>query len=174
MLSFSFKPNTHIGILLSLARIDAVISTTSGFLDYLMNRCFVILLRRRILRRIVVIYAINRLSEKNNVRLYLNSAQHNAGIRRKYGCPVPPAKNTTIPFSEEYLFARSLENSFVKEPHSNGVKMLVIIPTERKISGNVDAVHHCRKHTDLIRFGAVNVLAGTSSQKFPPPITMPT
>ena len=49
------------------------------------------------------------------------------------GSPVPPAKNTTIPFSK-YLFARSLENSFVKEPHSNGVKMLVIMPTERKIS----------------------------------------
>ena len=51
----------------------------------------------------------------------------------KYGCPVPPAKNTTIPFSK-YLFARSFENSFVMLPHSNGVRICVFIPTERKIS----------------------------------------
>ena len=47
--------------------------------------------------------------------------------------PVPPAKKTTIPFSK-YLFALSFENNFVKEPHSNGVKTFVFIPTERKIS----------------------------------------
>ena len=51
----------------------------------------------------------------------------------KYGCPVPPAKNTTIPFSK-YLFALSFEKSFVKEPHSKGVSTAVFIPTLRKIS----------------------------------------
>ena len=34
----------------------------------------------------------------------------------------------------KYLFALSLENSFVKEPHSNGVRILVIRPTLRHIS----------------------------------------
>ena len=51
----------------------------------------------------------------------------------KYGCPIPPAKNTTIPCSK-YLFARSLENSFVIFPHSNGVRICVFIPALRKIS----------------------------------------
>ena len=44
-----------------------------------------------------------------------------------------PAKNVTIPL-EKYLFALSLENSLVKDPHSNGVSTCVIIPTERTIS----------------------------------------
>ena len=46
---------------------------------------------------------------------------------------MPPAKKTTM-FLEKYLFALSFEKSLVKEPHSKGVRTLVIIPTERKIS----------------------------------------
>ena len=51
----------------------------------------------------------------------------------KYGCPVPPAKNTTIPFSK-YLLALSLEKSFVILPHSNGVSILVLSPCDLNIS----------------------------------------
>ena len=66
----------------------------------------------------LVIYAVDRLCEQNHVRLDLDCAQHNAAVSvEKYGCPVPPAKNTTIPLLRNILFARSLENSFVKEPH---------------------------------------------------------
>ena len=45
----------------------------------------------------------------------------------KYGCPVPPAKNTTFP-SFNASTAASLENSVVNAPHTNGVNTSVFMP----------------------------------------------
>ena len=51
----------------------------------------------------------------------------------KYGCPVPPAKNTTLPCLK-YLLALSLEKSLVIAPTANGVRISVSMPVLLKIS----------------------------------------
>ena len=51
----------------------------------------------------------------------------------KYGCPVPPAKNTTFPLFKSAT-ASSFEKSFVHVPQAKGVYTLVSIPSVLKIS----------------------------------------
>ena len=51
----------------------------------------------------------------------------------KYGCPVPPARNTIFPASNDSI-TLSFEKSEVNEPHANGVRISVLIPTLLHIS----------------------------------------
>ena len=51
----------------------------------------------------------------------------------KYGCPVPPAKKVTTPFSR-HSTAASLVNISAIGPMVNGVNTFVFMPTLRKIS----------------------------------------
>ncbi len=91
----------------------------------------------------------------------------------KYGCPVPPAKNTAIPF-EKYLFALSFEKSFVNEPHSNGVSTFVIMPAERKISETYMQFITVANMPIWSAFVRSIFSLVRPRQKLPPPVTIPT
>ena len=161
----SFSPNTHIGILLSLARIDAVISTTCKLLcDHIINGNLIIFLCIRI-------YLCGSLSYTPSIAFA--SRDHICFYSQWHAVQLLYLlKNKDVLFRlrkilpcswQKYLLARSLENSFVNEPHSNGVRICRHHSYASEDLRYINTVHDRCQHSDLICLGTVDIFAGTST-----------
>ena len=145
------------------------------FVDDLLDGDRVILFRLRIELRIAVVDAVDGLGQAG---CSLPPSRWR-GVR----CPCP-LRNTDArfrrqkrqPFLSRSIYSlRSLENSFVMEPHSNGVKNLRLHPCVPENLRNIDTVHDWWPTSRSGRPLSCSMASLVRPrQKLPPPMTIPT